>query len=114
MIVVAGPYTAPVIGSVVASNSRAQRGVSPGEVVTIYGIGVGELGATPERDSNGNFPTEVNHTMVLFDGAPAQILDASVSQINVITPNEVASPKVTNIQVEYNGSLSEVWGISVD
>lgn len=29
MIVVAGPYTAPVIGSIVGTNSRLQRGVSP-------------------------------------------------------------------------------------
>ncbi|MGD0438195.1 MAG: IPT/TIG domain-containing protein, partial [Bryobacteraceae bacterium] len=113
LLVEAGPYSSPIIGSIVAATSRIQRGVSAGAIVTIYGIGMGELGATSERGSNGTFPTEIDHTQVLFDGVPAQILFASVSQINVITPPEVANRNVTNIQVEYNGSPSAVWAVPV-
>jgi Viral BACON domain len=117
LLVVDGPDTSPVIGSIVGgvgeAPSRIHAGAYPGEILTIYGIGLGEQGTTTERSSNGTFPTEVSHTRVLFDGVPAPILYASVSEVQVIAPPQIANQKVTNIQVDYKGTLSPVWGVRV-
>jgi uncharacterized protein (TIGR03437 family) len=113
LVITAGPYTSPSIGSIVNAASGIQGGVSPGEIVTIHGIGMGELGRSLALDSNGNVGTELNGTQVLFDGVPAPLLYASVSQLNVVTPYQVANQNVTNVQVVYNGLRSPAWGVPV-
>jgi len=44
---------------------------------------------------------------------PAPILFASVSEVQVVAPAQLANEKVTNIQVEYNGLSSPAWGVPV-
>ncbi len=112
LLVIASPFVRPAIGSIVNAASGIQNGVSPGEIVTIHGIGIGELEASLTLDRNGIVGSVLNNTLVLFDGIPAPILYGSVSQLNVITPYEVGGPS-TIIEIEYKGLRSAAWEVPV-
>ena len=71
-----------------------QPGVSPGEIVTLKGTGLGP--ATASYDG----------TQVLFDGAPAPLLYVQDAQINAIAPYSIAGKAQTVIQVKYNGQTT--------
>jgi uncharacterized protein (TIGR03437 family) len=71
-----------------------QPGVSPGEIVTLKGTGLGP--ATASSDG----------TQVLFDGVPAPLLYVQDAQINAIAPYSIAGKAQTVIQVKYNGQTT--------
>ncbi|MGH9718678.1 MAG: BACON domain-containing protein [Bryobacteraceae bacterium] len=96
------PFGPPLIGAVVNAASQARGAVAPNEIITIYGFPLGPLEAVA-RDS----------VLVLFDGEPAQVLYASVNQVNAIVPREAAGRETTTIEVEYAGVRSAAWGVPV-
>src|SRR5262249_25487827 len=69
-----GPI-APAVSSVVNAASYDQDGVSPGELISIFGERLGA--ATPsnlELDANGRVTQSLGDTRVLFDGVPAPVV----------------------------------------
>ena len=104
----------PLMGSLVNAAALKQGSVAPGEIVTIFGNAVGPtIGSTFALDDNGNLPTTLAGTRVLFDGVPAPILYSSASQVNAVVPYEIAGEAVTTVQLEYNGTPAAAWGIPV-
>jgi uncharacterized protein (TIGR03437 family) len=104
----------PLMGSVVNAASMTQRAISPGEIVTIFGVAEGPSNpATFTLDGNGKVASNLSGVRVLFDGAPAPILYASASQVNAIVPYEVDGKGVTTMKVEYNGTQASAWGVAV-
>lgn len=77
--------------SFLSHNGYGRPGISPGEVVTLKGTGLGPV--APGLDN----------VQVLFDGTPGTILYAQDSQINVVAPYEIAGQARTIIQVQYQG-----------
>ncbi|HEX5226294.1 MAG TPA: IPT/TIG domain-containing protein [Bryobacteraceae bacterium] len=76
----------PAISAVVNSASFLMGGISPGELITIFGANLG-----PDVDSPGHVNGNVvgnmlNNLQVLIGGTPAPILYASPTQINVVVP----------------------------
>ena len=69
--------------------------VSPGEVVSVFGEGIGPEAATPSVVANGRVGTILGDTQLTFDGIPAPILYASSFQINAIAPWEIAGQTTT-------------------
>ena len=107
----AGP---PLLGAVANSASQERRGVAPGEIITIYGSGIGpESGAGLSLSADGNVVSTLYTTQVLFDGHPAPLLYVSQTQVNTIVPYEVAGQSSTNIQVAFNGQRTDLWGVPV-
>jgi uncharacterized protein (TIGR03437 family) len=61
--------------------------VSPGEIVVIYGSGLGPAQlASMQLDSNGVVTTSLARTRVLFNGAPAPILYSIATQVSAVVP----------------------------
>jgi uncharacterized protein (TIGR03437 family) len=89
------PYAACVVDS--ASYGYAFS-VSPGELVTIFGSGLGPTAGVGFQLVNGQVPTSLGGTQVLVDGQPAPILYSSYGQINLILPYSLPSGNPT-IQV---------------
>lgn len=90
--------------SVASSASFANGSVAPGEIVTIFGNGIGP--ATPagaQLDSNGKLSTNTGNTTVTFNGVAAPIVYASAGQTSVVVPYEVAGQPAASVQVHYNG-----------
>ncbi len=71
--------------------------VSPGEVVTLLGSGIGPALAVQPVGSPTR--TTLGGTRVLFDGTPAPLLYAGANQINLIVPFGVSGKATTRMQV---------------
>jgi uncharacterized protein (TIGR03437 family) len=99
-LVVLPPSLPPLIGSVVNGASAIQGPVAPGQIVSIFGVGIGPLATYPAP------------AQVLFDQAPAGLLYTSTGQINAVVPFGVAGNSMTNVQVLYGGQ-STAWTIPV-
>lgn len=85
--------TAPQIASVFNAGSLIDTPVSPGELVSIFGTNLGAaIPPTFELDTDGQVPTLLGGTQVLFDGVPAPLLYSSANQIELVVPFEVAPP----------------------
>ena len=87
--------------------------VSPGTIVSLFGLGIGPASGAMATPQNGVFPTMLADTRVLFDGHPAPVLYASKNQINVIVPRMVEDRDETHVQVEYAGAWSNVLTLPV-
>ena len=114
LLVTVGPDVLPSIGSVVNAASQMPGAVAPGEIVTIYGFGVGpSQTAGFTLDSSGNAATMLNGAEVLFDGRPAPLIYGSAGQVNAVVPYEVAQVISTRIEVVSSGTKSQAWGVTV-
>ncbi len=92
--------------------SHAAGPVSPGELVTIAGTGIGlsaaEIGWLDDR---GEFPSALALTRVLFDGTPAVLLAVSPGQAMAVVPSTVQN--TTSIVVETLGVPSASVSVPV-
>ncbi len=101
---------APAIAAVVNSASYANGAVSPGELITLFGAGIGPTSpvfATTTTDASNNIyvDTSISGLSVMIDGYPAPILYADPNQINVQVPYEVNQGSTKNIVVA-NGTAT--------
>jgi trimeric autotransporter adhesin len=70
------------------SASNVAGAIAPGEVVTIYGAGLGpqNLTVAPQTAAGGVLPTDIAGTSVTFNGIAAPLLYASAGQVSAIVP----------------------------
>lgn len=88
--------------------------VAPGELLSLFGLGVGSLNAIGAAPSDeGFFPTELRDTHVFFDGVEAPLLYTSAGQVNAIAPFVLEGRAVTRVQVEFAGARGNVLEIPV-
>jgi len=106
----------PVASSIgiVSAASYVGLAVAPGEMVAIYGTGIGP--ATPassEPGSNGKFPTELAGSTVSFNGINAPLLYTSASQIDAIVPYGVSTTNIASVSVNYQGQNLTSAGVPI-
>jgi uncharacterized protein (TIGR03437 family) len=108
------PAPAPiVIQSVANAASNLPGPVSPGEIVTITGTGIGPAQlVSATAGSNGLFGTQLADTTVLFDGIPAPIIYASAMQTAAIVPYGIAGQS-TQVTITYQGRTSGAYSSAV-
>jgi uncharacterized protein (TIGR03437 family) len=88
--------------------------VAPGELVTIYGIGLDpNPPAVASLDSTGRIAPGIGGTQVLFGGTAAPLLYAGPNQINAIVPFGVAGDVSTPIQIVTASGGRETFPISI-
>jgi astacin len=81
--------------------------VTPGEIVTIFGSNLGPAAVTTAQlDANGNFPTIIAGTRVLFDNIPAPMIYTSATQVSAVVPFAVTGKTTTVVRTEYNSLQS--------
>lgn len=108
------PPGAPTVGAVVNAASNQPGSIVPGELVSIYGTGIGP--ATPVNLlllPNGNVATTLGNTSVSFDGIVAPLTYVSPNQINAIVPYEVAGRATTTVVVQRAGVNSPSISVRV-
>ena len=104
----------PAIGGIVNAASYAPGAVSPGEIVTIGGTGLGPAdGLGLALDSNGNVATSLGEVSVSFNGYLAPLIYVGASQINCVVPYEVSSQTNVSLQVIFAGQTSSAYPLSV-
>ncbi len=102
--------TAPRLtaGGIVHSASYQPGGVSPGEIVTIYGEELGPASlttATLEADGL-TVSKSLAGTRILFDGVAAPLVYTSRGQVSAIVPYSVAGKSTVPVIAEYLGARS--------
>jgi len=106
-----------VLGAGNAANGTIDSAVTPNEVVTIYGIGIGPptpVTAQPVPLVNsvaaGSYPESLGGVQVSFNGQPAALFYVSSNQINLGMPYGMASPVV--IKISNNGVVFGPFAIA--
>jgi uncharacterized protein (TIGR03437 family) len=95
----------PIAGCLVdAASFSNELTVSPGEIVTIFGSGLGPNQGVGFQLVNGQVPTLLGGTQVLVNGEPTPILYSSYSQLNLILPYSLPVGTMPDIQVVSNGT----------
>lgn len=91
-------------------------GVSPGELVSLFGSLLAPDPAaviTGFDPSTGSLPTQLGGVSVAFDGIPAPLIFTSSGQINLQVPYEVAGKGATVVTVVNQGVRSEPVPVNI-
>ena len=99
----------PVMSAIVSSASATPGAIAPGEIVSIFGTGIGGAPAGPQLDASGKVATSPSQTQVLIGGVAEPLIYASGSQTNAIVPFEVGTTGVAKVHVISSGSASATW-----
>jgi uncharacterized protein (TIGR03437 family) len=92
----------PAISAAVNGASFATGSVAPGEIVTIFGSGLGPTTGVPWTAS-GPVGRMLDGTQVFFDSFSAPILYTSAGQVSAIVPYQLATASTTKLTVWYQG-----------
>jgi len=108
--------TSPLIGpqTIVNSASNIAGGfgfVSPGELVSVYGVLIGS--ATSVQAPSGNLPTSLGGTTVTVNGTAVPIAYASQFRADVQIPQGLAWGSDAVFQVGYNGMTTPTVTLEV-
>lgn len=94
-------------GGVVSAAGLQPGPIAPGQLVSLFGLGLGpERAAGAEFDSQGRLTTELDGVSVTFNGVPAPLLLASDGQITAAVPYGV-EPGEAEVVVGRSGASSE-------
>jgi uncharacterized protein (TIGR03437 family) len=95
-------------------NSASYLGgsVAPGEIVTIFGSGLGPAAVVGlQLDNRGYVSNSLGGTQVLFDGVAAPMIYTTATQVSAIVPYGVSG--TTQVHVAYQGQSSNVVSVPV-
>ena len=86
-----------------SSASLAIGSISPGELVTLFGNGLGpQQGVQPQVVPPNPYPTTMANVQVTLDGTPAPLLWVQDAQINLVAPWSLTPGRNTRVCVSYN------------
>ena len=92
-----------------AASRRNSGGVSPGQIVTLLGMGLGPaVGVVAAPDQEGRYPTAIGRLRVFADDLPMPLLYAEAGQINAIMPYSIQAGRRVTVTVEFEGRRSSV------
>jgi uncharacterized protein (TIGR03437 family) len=102
------------IAAVVSAASNQTGAVAPGEMLVLYGSGLGPSGpaVSAAYGSNGMLPLSVAGTSVYFNGVPGRVFYSSATQVSAIVPFGVSSGNLA-IYVSYQGQTSAPATVTV-
>lgn len=106
---------APQVMAVLNSASVRQGITSPGEIVSIYGIGLGPANAVIFDPNTPPLPTTLpasGGTSVTVNGVAAPVLYSSASQLTCIVPYAISGTTAT-FAVTYNGLTSRNFTVTL-
>jgi uncharacterized protein (TIGR03437 family) len=103
-------------GGVVNAFSSAGGAVAPGEVVSIFGTGLGPLtGVAFQVDpQTGQLPTSGPGVSVTWNGIAAPLFYAHADQLNVQVPYEIEGTADARLMVTVNGQASEATQVPIN
>jgi uncharacterized protein (TIGR03437 family) len=108
--------TAPTFTTQAVVNAASFKGsgVAPGELVTVFGSGLGPgVLQKPMVNSAGVVDMIAGGTRVLFDGVAAPMIYSLSGQISAVAPFSLQGRTSTQVQVEYLGTRSAAVTVPV-
>ena len=97
---------APVLSSVTNAANYNADAVSPGEIVALFGANLGPPSIVTLQVSNGIVTNSLAGTQVLFDSVAAPMIYSLKGQLSAVVPYGVAGKTSTQVQVSYQGAVS--------
>jgi uncharacterized protein (TIGR03437 family) len=114
---VVSPTGTPVVLTIDSGASLQPGAVSPGEIVTIFGNGIGPASPTTgtsfEPTASGTVPTTLDNVTITFNNVAAPLIFVAPGQINAIVPYEVAGQTSVPVVVTNNGTTSASFTVPV-
>jgi uncharacterized protein (TIGR03437 family) len=109
------PLPTVQLSAVVNAASNVAGAVSPGEIVTLYGVNMGPTSPVSLQlvGDGSSISKSIGGTRVLFDGVPTGLIYTSATQVNAVSPYGLAGATTTQVQVEYQGVLSNAMPVPV-
>ena len=81
--------------------------VAPGEIVSVFGAGLGpEAGVPGTLDASGLLANLVAGVEARFDGVPAPLFYVQAGQVNAQVPYTVAGAASTHLEMRYQGAVT--------
>ena len=99
----------PTIIKVTNAASFNAGSIAAGEIITIFGTGIGPSTGVSSSATNGQYPTTLGGVQVLVGGFPAAMIYASATQVSAAVPYEINRPvflQSVNVQVKYLNQTS--------
>lgn len=103
----------PVVLAVTSAASLQPGAVSPGEIVSIFGDGIGPASTATFTPMNNTVATSLGNVTVTFNKVPAPLLFVSQGQINAIVPYEVSGQTSVPVTVQLNGTTSANFTVPI-
>jgi uncharacterized protein (TIGR03437 family) len=97
----------PKISAVVNAASYLAGAVAPGELLTIFGTGIGPDNLTTFPSGATTVPTSLAGTRVLFGTTPAPIFYSSANQTGIVVPFGLTTNTPVMMRLEYGGEASD-------
>ena len=88
-----------------------QPGISPGEIVTLKGSGLGP--GVADGPSGLTIGSLIGDTQVIFDGTPAPLLYVQDRQINLVAPYGISGKEQTSIEVHHGAAVTQTITLPV-
>jgi len=103
--------TPPVMTAVTNSGSATPGSIAPGELITIFGSGLGGAPTGLQLNTNQTVATNLGGTEVLINGSASPLVYTSTGQVNAIVPYEVGTTGTMSVQVVSQGIQSGAWAV---
>jgi len=101
-------------GGIINAASYIGGAVAPGEVVTIFGSGLGPAALVSlQLDGRGYVSTSLGGTELFFDGVPAPLIYAKSDQVSGIVPYELTGRSSARVHVSFEGQSSNSVAVAV-
>jgi uncharacterized protein (TIGR03437 family) len=100
----------PQTTAILSAASQTPGPITPGEIFTIFGLGIGPAPAGVQLDASGKVATTLGGMQVTVNDVAAPLVYASPGQLNAIVPYETATSGVARIRVTY-GQASGAWDV---
>lgn len=92
----------------VAGQGDSATPLAPGEIVVLFGSGLGPATMATATPVNGQYPTTVGGTTVKIGGIAAPLLYASAGMVSAVVPFGIDGLNTVQVTVGYNGKTSRV------
>ena len=96
-----------------AFGGNASARLSPAEVVSIYGPGIGPSTALSATPGNGFYPTTLGGVQVSVNGVNIPLLYVSANQINAVFPMEVTPNSAATVRVNNGSAVSADYPVRI-
>ncbi len=100
-------------GAVLDAASESATSVSPGQIMVIYGVGLGPSTLVQNQAVNGIFGTQAAGTTVSFNGLAAPMIYTSATQVAAIVPYGVSFSPSAQVTVSYQNQTSSAITLPV-
>lgn len=111
------PGAAPVMsifGFQNAFGGNLTARITPWEVISIYGPGIGPTTAVTGAPVNGVYPTTLGGVQVTIDGASMPLLYVSANQINAVVPSALTANAASAVHIATGTAVSPDYPVWID